>query len=161
MLPEIRSDEHLFSVPKFDINKEDIQEFDNELRAFHENFRDCFARSESREHFYNYMAGQFSTLERKSIEPIALAIENGNVRPMQHFVSKVVWDDERILYKYHNMINEDLGDPDGVLIFDETGYQKRGMTPLALENSTVALSEKSKIAKLAFSQHMHHPMATP
>ena len=111
--------------PLFDA-VEDIQEFDNELRAFHENFRDCFARSESREHFYNYMAGQFSTLERKSIEPIALAIENGNVRPMQHFVSKVVWDDKRILYKYRNMINEDLGDPDGVLIFDETGYQKKG-----------------------------------
>ena len=24
------------------------------------------------------------------------------------------------------MVNEDLGDPDGVLIFDETGYQKKG-----------------------------------
>ena len=126
MLPQIRSNEHLFSVPKFDINKEDIQEFDNELREFHENFRDCFARSESREHFFNYMVGQFSTLERKSIEPIALAVESGNIRAMQHFVSKVIWDDERILFKYRNMINEDLGDADGALIFDETGYQKKG-----------------------------------
>jgi len=45
MLPQIRSDEHLFSVPKFDINKEDIEEFDKELKAFHDNFKDCFARS--------------------------------------------------------------------------------------------------------------------
>ena len=58
-------------------------------KAFHDNFRDCFSRSESRDHFYNYMVGQFSTLERKSIEPIALAVENGNIRPMQHFISKV------------------------------------------------------------------------
>jgi SRSO17 transposase len=126
MLPQIRSDEHLFSVPKFDINKEDIEEFDKELKAFHENFKDCFARSESREHFFNYMVGQFSTLQRKSIEPIALAVENGNIRAMQHFVSKVAWDDDKILDKYRNMINEDLGDPDGVLIFDETGFQKKG-----------------------------------
>jgi SRSO17 transposase len=72
------------------------------------------------------MSGQFSTLERKSIEPIALAVENGNIRAMQHFVSKVIWDDDKIFHKYRNMINEDLGDPDGVLIFDETGFQKKG-----------------------------------
>ena len=71
MLPKIRSDEHLFAVTKFDVNKEDIADFSNELKGFHENFKDCFSRSESRNHFYKYMVGQFSTLERKSIEPIA------------------------------------------------------------------------------------------
>jgi len=126
MLPEIRSDEHLFSIPKFDVNKEDIEGFDNELKDFHQNFSDCFNRSESRAHFYKYMVGQFSTLERKSIEPIALAVKNGNIRAMQHFISKVLWDDDKILNKYRNMVNEDLGDPDGVLIFDETGFQKKG-----------------------------------
>ena len=126
MLPQIRSDEYLFSVPKFDVNKEDIEDFDNELKAFHANFSDCFTRSESRDHFYNYMVGQFSTLERKSIEPIALAVENGNIRPMQYFISKVLWDDDRILYKYRNMVNEDIGHPDGVLIFDESGFLKKG-----------------------------------
>ena len=64
MLPQIRSDEHLFAVPKFNIKKEDIEDFSNELKGFHENFRDCFSRSESRDHFYNYMVGQFSDLER-------------------------------------------------------------------------------------------------
>ena len=34
-----------------------------------------------------YMAGQFSDLERKSIEPIALAVIDGNVRALQRFVS--------------------------------------------------------------------------
>ena len=63
MLPKIRSDEHLFAVPTFDVNKEDIKDFDNELRGFHANFSDCFSRSEARDHFYKYMIGQFSTLE--------------------------------------------------------------------------------------------------
>jgi len=126
MLPQIRSDEHLFAVPKFNIKKEDIEDFSNELKGFHENFRDCFSRSESRDHFYNYMVGQFSELERKSIEPIALAVKEGNIRAMQHFVSDVIWDDDKILHKYRNMVADDLGDPNGVLIFDETGFIKKG-----------------------------------
>ena len=87
MLPVLRNDTHLYSVPKFDLKKSDIKSFANELKGFHEQFSDCFQRSESREHFFKYMAGQFSDLERKSIEPIALAVKDGNVRALQRFVS--------------------------------------------------------------------------
>ena len=126
MLPQIRNGDHLFSIPKFDIEKEDIEDFHNELKGFHEAFSDCFYRSESREHFLQYMTGQFSELERKSIEPIALTVENGNIRAIQRFVSDVTWNDKKILHKYHSMINEDLGDPNGIVIFDETGFIKKG-----------------------------------
>lgn len=126
MLPKIRSDEYLYSVPKFDITKGDIKDFTNELRGFHEHFADCFHRSESREHFFNYMAGQFSQLERKSIEPIALAIKDGNVRAMQRFVSTTPWDDEKLIIKYRNLVNDDLGSSNGALIFDESGFLKKG-----------------------------------
>jgi SRSO17 transposase len=126
MLPITRKDEHLYPVPKFDLGKGDIKDFMNELRGFHEQFADCFHRSESREHFFNYMAGQFSELERKSIEPIALAVKDGNVRAMQRFVSFAQWDDDNILSKYRSFVNDDLGSPDGALIFDESGFLKKG-----------------------------------
>jgi SRSO17 transposase len=126
MLPEIRSQEHLFSVPKFTITKGDVKDFIHELKGFHEVFSDCFHRSESRGHFFRYMVGQFSELERKSIEPIALNVEDGNVRPMQRFVSDAEWDDDKILNKYHNLVVEDMGTPDSVLIFDESGFVKKG-----------------------------------
>ena len=126
MLPQIRNNEHLFKIPKFDVRKEDIEDFHHELKGFHDYFRDCFSRSESRDHFFKYMVGQFSQLERKSIEPIALAVEQGNIRAMQHFVSDVMWDDDKVLDKYHTLVSDDLGDPTGVLIFDETGFVKKG-----------------------------------
>ena len=126
MLPITRKDEHLYPVPKFDLGKGDIKDFMNELRGFHEQFADCFHRSESREHFFNYMAGQFSELERKSIEPIALAVKDGNVRAMQRFISFAQWDDDNILSKYRSYVNDDLGSPDGALIFDESGFLKKG-----------------------------------
>jgi len=126
MLPETRDEEYLFAVPKFAIRKGDVKKFINELKGFHEVFSDCFHRSESRGHFYRYMVGQFSELERKSIEPIALNVEDGNVRPMQRFISDAEWDENEILNKYHNLVNEDLGTADGALIFDETGFTKKG-----------------------------------
>ena len=126
MLPTIRQLDYQYKVPRFDLNKSDIDNFLDELTGFHENFQDCFHRSESRRHFFQYMAGQFSELERKSIEPIALNVKDGNVRSMQRFISDAEWDDEKIQDKYRNMVAEDLGHPDGALIFDETGFLKKG-----------------------------------
>ena len=85
MLSNLRKDEYLYPVPKFDLKKGDFKDLMNELKGFHEQFAECFQRSESRDHFLKYMVGQFSELERKSIEPIALAVKDGNVRAMQRF----------------------------------------------------------------------------
>jgi SRSO17 transposase len=126
MLPESRSQDMIFSIPQFSVEKKDVEEFMEELKGFHEVFRDCFSRSESRDNFFQYGVGQLSRLERKSIEPIALNVQGGNVRSMQKFISDVVWDEEKILQRYHNMVNEDMGDANGVLIFDESGFVKKG-----------------------------------
>ena len=126
MLPMCRTEGDPYAVPKFDLTKKELGDFVNELRGFHEEFRDCFGRSEPRENFFRYMVGQFSELERKSIEPIALAVEDADVRCLQRFVSEVTWDEEEMLEKYRSMVEEDMGDPEGVLIFDESGFPKKG-----------------------------------
>jgi len=132
MLPVTRCNEHLYPVPKFDLGKGDIKEFMNELKGFHEQFADCFQRSESREHFLKYMTGQFSPLERKSIEPIALAVKDGNVRALQRFVSDAPWDEDNMIAKYRSFVNDDLGSPEGALIFDESGFAKKGQDSIGV-----------------------------
>jgi len=126
MLPEIRTTGDIFSIPKFSVVEHDVHSFVEELKGFHSEFKDCFARSESRDNFFKYMVGQFSDIERKSIEPIALKVVAGQVRPMQRLISDVIWDRKKIMQKYRSMVNEDLGDRNGVLIFDETGFVKKG-----------------------------------
>jgi SRSO17 transposase len=127
MLPEIRTNGNIFSIPEFSVVEQDVSKFMEELKGFHTEFRDCFARSESRDNFFKYMVGQFSQdIARKSIEPIALKVVDAQVRPMQRFVSDVIWDQGKIKQKYRSMVNDDLGDPHGVLIFDETGFVKKG-----------------------------------
>jgi len=126
MLPVCRCLDEPYPIPKFSVVEQDVEAFAPQLRNFLCEFDECFSRSEPRDNLYRYLVGQFSQVERKSIEPIALRVEGGEVRSMQRFISDVVWDEPGIIKKYHELVGNDLGDPSGVLIFDESGCAKKG-----------------------------------
>jgi SRSO17 transposase len=76
--------------------------------------------------FFDYMVGQFSPLERKSIEPMALKVAGGNIRGLQRFISDGVWDEDQMRWTYHHLVADAMVAGDGVLIFDERGFVKKG-----------------------------------
>ena len=126
MLPACRTADETFAIPQFALTRSDVDSFMEELRGVHTAFRDGFARQEPRDQFFNYMVGQFSPLARKSIEPIARQVEGGSVRAMQRLVSDALWDEAALLETYHHLVQDERGEPDGVLIVDETGFAKKG-----------------------------------
>src|SRR5499433_128412 len=126
MLPRCRTAREPFVIPTFDVQVSDVEGFMDELQEFQSVFHDCFARSEARGHFLDYMVGQYSPLPRKSIEPMALAVEGGGVRSLHRFLSETVWDEEQMRWNYHQLVADALGEPDGVLMFDESGFVKKG-----------------------------------
>src|SRR5499425_1592710 len=126
MLPACRSGGEGFAIPTFDVVPGAVEGFMEELWEFQSTFHDCFARSEPRAHFFDSMVGQCSKLERKSIEPMALEVEGGTIRGLQRFISDVVWDEAQMRWNYHHLVAEEMGDPNGVLMFDETGFVKKG-----------------------------------
>jgi SRSO17 transposase len=126
MLPACRTESEGFSIPTFDVEARDVEGFVEALWEFQSAFHDCFARSEPRYHFFDYMVGQLSALERKSVEPMALQVEGGNIRGMQRFLSDVLWDEEQMLWNYHQLVADEMGAPNGILMFDETGFVKKG-----------------------------------
>src|SRR5437870_11334236 len=126
MLPACRTPDDVYAIPPFEVTCHDVEGFLDELHEFHTLFRDCFVRREPREHFFRYMVGQFSTLVRKSIEPIAVQTEASSIRAMQRGISDTQWQDERMLQTYHQQVAEEMGEPDGVLMIDETGFVKKG-----------------------------------
>jgi len=66
-------------------------------------------------------------LERKSIEPMALALADGDVQAMQQFISVGAWDDGTLLERHQALVAESLGDPTtGVLIIDGCDFPKQG-----------------------------------
>jgi len=126
MLPACRTAGDDFAIPPFDLIPRDVAGFTDELQEFQGLFHDCFPRSEPRAHFFDYMVGQLSPLARKSIEPMALRVPGGSVRGLQRFLSEVPWDEEHMRWTYHQLVAEEMGEPDGVLMFDETGFVKKG-----------------------------------
>jgi len=72
------------------------------------------------------MVGQFRRLERKSIEPMALHVEGGTMRGRQRFLSEVRWDEAQMGWNSHQLVAAEMGAPDGVFMFDETGFVKKG-----------------------------------
>lgn len=126
MLPACRTEPEGFTIPPFELVPSDVEGFIDELWEFQSAFHDCFTRSEPRVHFFDSMAGQLSHLERQSIEPMALHVEGGTIRGLQRFISDVPWDEEQMLWNDHHLVAEAMGEADGILMFDETGFVKKG-----------------------------------
>ena len=125
MLPACRTEGDGVATPTLEMLPSDVEGFMEELRTFQSAFHDCFSRSEPREHFVDDMVGQFSSLKRKSIEP-ALEVADGHICGLQRFISDGVWDEEQRRWIYHHLVAEEMGAGDGMLIFDETGFVKKG-----------------------------------
>ena len=67
----------------------------DELLAFQNHFHPLFRRREQRDWFRFYMCGQLANLERKTIEPMVLALlgpDANAVRPAQHFIGQGEWE---------------------------------------------------------------------
>jgi SRSO17 transposase len=56
----------------------------------------------------------------------AREVEGGHIRAMQRLLSEVVWDEDHMRWTYHPLVNDDLGEPEGVLMFEESGFPKKG-----------------------------------
>lgn len=102
-----------------------INAIGRQLKKFLRQFDDCFSRSEPREHLQRYVQGQLSDLERKSIEPIALAA-GVPPRTLQYFLSSVHWDHDRLRDRLQWMIAREHAHPSAIGVIDETGNPKKG-----------------------------------
>lgn len=115
--------------PSSPFRLEDIDASAEELMAFHNLFQDCFSRREQRQWSLFYLCGQLSNLERKTIEPMVLALHGANpntVRAVQRFITDSPWDRTRWQEHYQAVIAADLGETDAVVIVDGSGFPKQG-----------------------------------
>lgn len=99
------------------------------LEDFLAEFDDCFGRRDTRAHLPVYVGGQLSNLERKSVEPIALAADVP-VRTLQEFLTHLTWDHGRMRDHVARIVVRDHADPESIGLIDETSVVKKGrMTP--------------------------------
>lgn len=100
-----------------------------ELADYHQGFAARFRRSEQACWSALYLCGQLANLDRKTIEPIVLALlgrEPEAIRAVQQFIGQSPWAIEPLVEYLQAQVMSTLGDPDGVLIVDGSGFPKRG-----------------------------------
>lgn len=112
--------------PKANIASRYVAGLSTRLKVYHDLFTSLFPRPEQRVWSLKYMQGQMLELERKSIEPMARALEDGNVQAMQQFVSASPWQDQEIIRVHQREVGKTLGEEEGMLILDGSDFPKQG-----------------------------------
>ena len=95
------------------------------LNTFLKRFDDCIKTAPSRAHLRTYIGGQVSELERKSIEPMALAAGVAP-RTLQEFLGTHRWNHEAVRRRIHELIAGEHGDENAIALIDETSFAKKG-----------------------------------
>jgi SRSO17 transposase len=97
----------------------------NRLDKFAEPFVVSMGRSERKEHVQVYIAGLLSDLERKNVESIAYRHDQERVN-LQRFIGLSSWEHQPLLEELASQVGLELGEDDGVIVFDPSAHKKCG-----------------------------------
>ena len=109
--------------------QQDIDASADELVAYLRLWADVWPRREQREWSAFYLCGQLANLERKTIEPMVLALKGPDLnamRGLQQFIGQSPWAVRPKRERLQQLVGGWLGDPQAVLIFDGSGFPKQG-----------------------------------
>jgi SRSO17 transposase len=95
------------------------------LEQFVEPFARLMQRSEQRVNARRYVAGLVSSVERKNVESIAYHHDQER-QALQKFIGQAEWQYRPLLRELATQVGTELGEPDGVIVFDPSGFPKKG-----------------------------------
>ena len=136
--------------PVLRISQRDVQDSTDELVRFHRLFHPIFQRREQREWSLVYLCGQLANLPRKTIENIVIALRGADpnaIRAAQQFITEGTWLTEKMIVQQHRLVATWLGDPQGVVIVDGSGFARQGSN-----SAGIARQYCGAVGKIANSQ---------
>lgn len=87
----------------------------------------CVLNASQRRYFETFQRGLLSSLDRKSIEPIALEyLGEKDVRGFQQFFGRSQLPDDALLTRYQELLAESISAPEGFLSVDGSDFAKKG-----------------------------------
>src|SRR5215207_7436220 len=112
---------------------EEAERWAHGLEAVAERIRRRFPRSEPRERATAYLRGLISPVERKN--GWQLAEQAGDEAPygVQHLLGRAEWSADEVRDDLRSYVVEHLGDPEAVLVVDETGLLKKGTKSVGVQ----------------------------
>ena len=109
-------------------------------------------RSERRQWGEVYVRGLLQDGERKSIEPMAARLRDGNVQAMQQFVGQSPWQWEEVWQRLGRRMTAEL-EPDSAWVVDDTGLPKQGSDSVGVARQYSGTLGKTGNCQVAVSLH--------
>src|SRR5713226_2771222 len=85
-----------------------------------------FGRAEVRKRVGRYLQGLLAEVSRKNGWQMAEELGEANAHGVQRLLEEADWDEEAVRDELRTYVIEQLGEPGGMLVVDETGFVKKG-----------------------------------
>ena len=103
------------------------QEWSAGLDEITERIGPRFARSEPRQRMRRYLEGLLRPVERKNGWQLAESAGEATPYGMQRLLAGAHWDADAVRDDLQAYVRAQLGDPQAILVVDETGFLKQGV----------------------------------
>jgi SRSO17 transposase len=104
----------------------EVVQAEREVEALTARLRPHFRRGAGHRHAGEYVQGLLGPVERKNGWQLAEQVGHRHPRTIQRVLDRSAWDADAVRDDLRQQVIVELGDPDGVLVVDETGFLKKG-----------------------------------
>jgi len=108
-----------------------------------------FRRPEPRRRARAFVLGLLAPLPRKNCWTIAEQAGDGTPDGMQHLLARACWDADGVRDEVRSFVAEHLGDPEAVLVADETGDLKKGSLTAGVQRQYTGTAGRIENAQVA------------
>lgn len=102
------------------------------LEAFLGPFVEALQTAEQRSNAQQYVSGLLSDLASKDIESIAYLFDRDR-QGLQKFIGQSEWDHRPLMTELARQVGNELGEDDGVLVFDPSAFPKQGTESVGVQ----------------------------
>ncbi len=130
----------------------EVEKCRNRLEQFLADLLAALGRSERRHWSSVYVRGLLLDGERKSIEPMAARLPEGNVQALQQLIGQSPWPWAPVWERLARRMTAELA-PDPVWVIDDTGFPKQGQHSVGVERQYSGTLGKTANCQVAVSLH--------
>jgi SRSO17 transposase len=134
------------------------------LRRYAALFAPDFPQSKPARWASVYLQGLLVDGERKSIEPLSRRVtlppnltSKDPEQALQQFVNQSAWDEQAVLTRYRALMAEHFASPEGVFVFDDTSFPKRGSHSVGVSHQYCGALGKRANCQVAVTLHYTSP----
>lgn len=114
------------------VDAEMVEAIPARLVEFVEPFTRSILQAKQRQRAAEFIGGLMSDVERKNAESIAYRHDQER-KEMQYFLGESRWDHQPPLIELATQVGRELGQPDGVIVFDPSSFAKKGTESVGVQ----------------------------